>query len=73
MKYVALQIAGMVLLVLGAQGAVRLLIDHDNAGVLGYFPGGFAFRLACYAVLAVGGVLLAGWANTRAKRAGQLS
>ncbi|MEV0666250.1 hypothetical protein ACIBI3_19780 [Actinomadura luteofluorescens] len=56
---------GVVLLVLGAQGAIRLLADHDNAGLLRWLPGGFAAWLACYAVATVAGVLLAAWAKAR--------
>ena len=58
-------IAGMVLLVLGAQGGIRMLADHDNAGLLAWVPGGFGIRLACYAAAAVAGLLLAGWGGRR--------
>ncbi|MCD9143432.1 hypothetical protein [Streptomyces albireticuli] len=68
MKYTIVQIAGAVLLVLGAQGVIRLLIDHDNGGLLGWVPGGFAVRLACYVVAGAAGALLAGWAEGRAKK-----
>ncbi|ACZ89820.1 hypothetical protein [Streptosporangium roseum] len=68
MKHVTLLIIGMLLLVLGAQGAIRLLADHDNAGLLAWLPGGFAVWLACYAVAAVAGALLAGRGGKKAKR-----
>lgn len=42
MKTSIVQTVGVALLVLGAQGAIRLLADHDNAGLLGWLPGGFA-------------------------------
>ncbi|WP_285625941.1 hypothetical protein [Actinoallomurus iriomotensis] len=32
---------------LGAQGAIRLLADHHDAGLPRWLPGGFAARLAC--------------------------
>ncbi|UQI44404.1 hypothetical protein M1P56_08610 [Streptomyces sp. HU2014] len=68
MKYTIGQVAGAVLLVLGAQGVIRLLIDHDKGGLLGWVPGGFAVRLTCYVVVGVAGALLAGWAEDRAKK-----
>ncbi|WP_051572101.1 hypothetical protein [Cryptosporangium arvum] len=49
----------MVLLVVGAQGAVRLIADHDDGGLLGWVPGGFWVRAACYALAVVAGVGLA--------------
>ena len=60
MGNVAVLVAGMVLLVLGAQGGIRLLADHDNAGILGWLPGGFAVQLACYLVMVLAGLVLAG-------------
>jgi hypothetical protein len=49
----------MVLLVLGGQGAVRLLVDRGDPGVLGWLPGGFWSWLVGYVVLVVAGVVLA--------------
>ncbi|GAA4905909.1 hypothetical protein LX16_3445 [Stackebrandtia albiflava] len=63
-------ITGMALLVLGAQGGIRLLVDHEDAGLLEFLPGGFAARLAVYLVAAVTGAVLAAVATTRAKRNG---
>ncbi|TDC25570.1 hypothetical protein E1265_06820 [Streptomyces sp. 8K308] len=63
-------VVGMVLLAVGAQGGIRLLVDHDNAGVLGWTPGGSGVRLACYALMAVAGALLARWASEAAKKSG---
>ena len=52
-------VAGIVLLVLGAQGGIRLLADHDNAGLFGWLPGGFAVRLLAFVLVAVVGAMLA--------------
>lgn len=59
-------ITGMVLLVVGVQGAIRLLIDHENTGIFDWVPGGFAARLAVNLVVAVVGGLLAGASRTKA-------
>ncbi|WP_250006257.1 hypothetical protein [Actinoplanes sp. M2I2] len=58
-------VIGMILLVVGAQGAIRQLVDHDNAGLLSWLPGGFGVQLAGHVVLALAGVLLAGWGSRR--------
>ena len=58
-------VIGMILLVVGAQGAIRQLIDHDNAGLLGWLPGGFGVQLAAHVALAVSGLVLAGWGGRR--------
>lgn len=72
MKPVAGQVVGMILLVLGGQGAIRLLVDHDNSGILGWVSGGFMVRMICYAAITVVGVSLAVWgSNTRTKKARQ--
>ncbi|MGW0807944.1 hypothetical protein [Nonomuraea sp. NPDC002799] len=71
MKHVIVLIVGMLLLVLGVQGAIRLLADHSNGGLLGWLPGGFAMWLACHAVAAVAGALLAGWGGKQAKQGGR--
>jgi hypothetical protein len=70
MKYITLLIVGMLMLVLGAQGAIRLLADHGNAGLLAWLPGGFAVRLACYAAAVAAGASLAGWGSKKAKQSG---
>ena len=62
---VAVLVLGMVLLVVGAQGVIRQLVDHDNAGLLGWLPGGFGVQLTGHIVLAVAGLLLAGWGSRR--------
>ncbi|ART67266.1 hypothetical protein BTO20_00280 [Mycobacterium dioxanotrophicus] len=61
-------VGGMVLLVVGAQGAIRLLADHDNAGVLGWLPGGFAARLLGYLLVVAVGVVLARSGKRRSDR-----
>ncbi|MEU6681267.1 hypothetical protein [Streptomyces sp. NPDC046925] len=71
MKYDFLQILGAVLLCFSAQGLIRLLIDHDYAGLLGWLPGGFALLLSAYVVAVAAGLLLTGWSHTRAKALGR--
>jgi hypothetical protein len=66
-----LRIVGMVLLVVAAQGLVRLLVDHQDLGLLRALPGGLAPTLAVYAAVTVVGVLLTGWAHGRAKASGK--
>ncbi|WP_142048850.1 hypothetical protein [Pseudonocardia kunmingensis] len=70
MKHVATLVVGMLLLVLAVQGAIRLVVDHTDAGLLAWMPGGFGVWLLCYAVLTVAGALLAARGSARAKRAG---
>ncbi|WP_068923809.1 hypothetical protein [Planobispora rosea] len=71
MRHITALVVGMLLLVLGAQGAIRLLADHGDAGLLAWLPGGFEVRLACYAAAAVAGAALAGWASKKAKQSGR--
>ncbi|UFQ16566.1 MULTISPECIES: hypothetical protein [Streptomyces] len=71
MKYDIFQGLGMVLLVLGAQGAIRQLVDHDDAGLLGWLPGGFAASVTVYFLAAAVGVAVAGWAHGEAKAVGR--
>ncbi|GAU67069.1 hypothetical protein SSP35_04_01500 [Streptomyces sp. NBRC 110611] len=71
MKYDVLQIIGAVVMVFFAQGAVRLLFDHDDTGVLGWLGGGFGVALGAHALLVAVGVLLTGWSHTRAKALGR--
>ena len=52
------------MLIVGAQGAVRRLAGHGNAGL----HGGFAIRLVGRVVLVVSGLLLAGWGSRRPAR-----
>lgn len=71
MKFDVAQVLGMLLLALFGQGLVRLLIDHDNRGLLGWLPGGFTPALCAHLALTAVGVLVAGWAHTRAKALGR--
>ncbi|MEV8317071.1 hypothetical protein AB0Q95_23185 [Streptomyces sp. NPDC059900] len=71
MKYDFLQILGAVLLCFSAQGLIRLLIDHDYTGLLGWIPGGFGLLLIAYVVAVTAGLLLTGWSHTRAKALGR--
>ncbi|MCX0272887.1 hypothetical protein NLM24_19675 [Nocardia zapadnayensis] len=68
MRYVAVLVGGMLLLVLGAQGAIRILADHDDAGLLSGLPGGFPVQLLVYAAAAGLGALLAGWGSRKSKQ-----
>jgi len=70
MKYDILQGLGVVLLALGAQGAIRQLVNHGNAGLLGWLPGGFTVSITVYLLAVVGGAAVAGWAHAAAKTAG---
>ncbi len=70
MKHQIGLITGMVLLALGGQGAIRLLVDHDNAGLLRWMPGGFGVWLACHVVAAAAGIGLAAWGGQKAKQSG---
>ncbi|MFI5568514.1 hypothetical protein ACIA6T_14430 [Streptomyces sp. NPDC051740] len=75
MKYAVLQTLGVALVVLGGQGAIRLLVDHDNAGLLAWLPGGFAAGVTVHfvAVAVAVGAVVAGWAHSRAKEVGRRS
>lgn len=59
------QIIGMALLIAGGQGLIRLVVDTDNRGFLGWLPGGAASVGGGYAVLVVAGIALAAWAQRR--------
>lgn len=71
MKYDVSQILGVALVVLGGQGAIRLLVDHDDAGLLGRLPGGFAVGITVHLVAVVIGAVVASWARGRAKAVGR--
>ena len=70
MRNVAGAVVGMVLLALGAQGGIRLLVDHDNGGLLHWMPGGFAVWLCGYVVISLAGALLAGWGSRKVRAPG---
>ncbi|MFG2531066.1 hypothetical protein [Streptomyces sp. NPDC048516] len=71
MKYDILQIVGAAVMMVFTQGAIRLLVDHDDTGFVGLLGGGFALTLAVHGVLVAVGVLLTGWSHTRAKALGR--
>ncbi|GGP95465.1 hypothetical protein [Streptomyces roseolilacinus] len=71
MKYDVLQVLAMIVLVVFGQGLIRLLVDHDDLGLLGWLPGGFGVVSAVYVALTVAGAVGAGWAHTRAKALGR--
>ena len=71
--YVAVLIVGMVLLAVGAQGAIRLVIDSADPGLLSWLPGGSIVQLIVYVAIAIAGLVLAGWGADRARKAGTLS
>lgn len=58
-KFVVVQVVGIVLLVGGGQGLVRIVVDHADRGFLGWLPGGFAGCVVAYAVAVVIGVAMA--------------
>jgi hypothetical protein len=70
MKHGIPQVLGMVLLVLGAQGAIRLLADHANTGLLTWLPGGFGAALAVYVLATLAGAVIAERAHRAGKAAG---
>ncbi|MGW7079171.1 hypothetical protein ACWGH2_38980 [Streptomyces sp. NPDC054871] len=73
MKYDILQVLGAILMCFSAQGLIRLLLDHDYTGLLGWLPGGFAVLLVAYVVALAAGVLLTGWSHSHAKALGRRS
>src|SRR5262249_19619817 len=44
-RLVLLQLLGMALFIIGVQGGVRLLFDSDDAGLMGWVPGGWPVQL----------------------------
>ncbi|MET7402019.1 hypothetical protein ABZS66_51910 [Dactylosporangium sp. NPDC005572] len=70
MGRVVVLVLGMVLLVLGAQGGIRLLADHDNAGVLQWLPGGFPTQLGCFVLMTLIGAALAAVGGANVRRSG---
>ncbi|MFD6170921.1 hypothetical protein [Streptomyces coeruleorubidus] len=71
MKYDVLRVLGMVMMVVCAQALVRLLVDNGDRGLLDGLPGGFLSTLVAYTVLTAAGVLLTGWAHSRARALGR--
>ncbi|CAL9406333.1 hypothetical protein SUDANB58_01552 [Streptomyces sp. enrichment culture] len=71
MKYGLLEGLGVVLLALGGQGAIRLLVDRDDAGLFGRLPGGFAVGVTVYVLAVAIGTAVAAWAHRAARTAGR--
>ncbi|GAA2821741.1 hypothetical protein GCM10010522_44230 [Kribbella solani] len=55
----------MVVVAIGGQGAIRLLIDHDNRGLVDWMPGGFTGALLADLALVLIGLILGGIAGAR--------
>ncbi|MGI5479443.1 hypothetical protein [Streptomyces lavendofoliae] len=70
MKYGFYQALGTALLVIGGQGAIRQLVNHGNAGLLGWLPGGFAVSITVYLLAVVIGAVIAGRAHNARKATG---
>lgn len=70
--YLALQITGMVTLIVSAQAAIRSLFNHSASrlwGLLDWVPGDWGGRLAVLVLVAAVGTVLGGWAHDRAQKA----
>lgn len=68
-KWITVQVIGMVLLVVGAQGAIRALVNHADRGVVSWLPGGFGTALTVDIVLVVVGGALAWLGDARRREA----
>ncbi|GAA4607840.1 hypothetical protein BJY16_006541 [Actinoplanes octamycinicus] len=51
-------VVGLILMAMGAQGAIRLLINKDP-GILRFLPGGYLVQVAGYVAVALIGLRLA--------------
>jgi hypothetical protein len=58
MRQIMLLVLGLALLATGAQGFIRLLINH-NPGALRVLPGGFAVQLVVYLLIFLFGLSMA--------------
>lgn len=67
-KWVAVQVVGMVVLAVGAQGAIRVLLDHSDRGLVSW-AGGFGAALVGDLVLVVVGGALAWWGDAKRRTA----
>ena len=67
-KFVVVQVVGMVLLVGGGQGLVRVIVDHSDRGFLGWLPGGFGGCLVGYVLVVVIGVAMAAMGEHRRRQ-----
>ena len=70
--HVAIMVLGLVMLAVGAQGAIRLVLDTTDAGLLAWLPGGMAIQLVAYVLIAIIGIVLAGYRSDRARKAGKV-
>jgi len=68
MKYILLQILGMALLVIGIQGAIRVLANGD-AGLFAWLSSEVSLIMAINVVLALAGGYLLVWAQKKTKKA----
>ncbi|MDR2279647.1 MAG: hypothetical protein LBE07_02195 [Gordonia sp. (in: high G+C Gram-positive bacteria)] len=59
MRHVIALVVGVGLVVLGVQGAIRMVVNHENAGLLGWVPGGFVAQIAVYIAAAAVGAAMA--------------
>ena len=66
MKYIAAQIIGIILTVLGGQGAIRLLSNQSDAGVLAALPGDISLKIGLYVAITTAGAFLVAWAYKKA-------
>jgi hypothetical protein len=57
----------VVLLVLGAQGAIRQFVHHHDTCLLGWLPGGFATALIAHLLAVVIGAAVAARASAAGK------
>lgn len=67
MKYILLQILGMALLVIGIQGAIRVLMSGD-AGLFAWLSSEVSLLMAINVVLALAGGYLLVWAQKKSKK-----
>jgi hypothetical protein len=54
----------------GGTGGIRLLVDHDNAGILQWLPGGFAAQLGCFLIMVLVGATIATRSSAKLRRSG---
>ncbi|MBF6329497.1 hypothetical protein [Nocardia transvalensis] len=69
--YTGMQIAGMVVMIVCAQAAIRNLFDHHKSplwGALNWVPGGWGGQVAVLVLVAALGAILAGWAHDKTKQ-----
>ena len=67
-KYDIIQIAGFVVMVLGAQSGIRQIIHPADNALVAWVPGGAGTQIAFSIVAAAAGATLTGWAFAKARR-----